>query len=476
MNPYQSAALTVTATVGADASASVHFGEVHRTFQGSDLEHVRQLLIQWIIAQASSTVGQPVGVHIDDPEGRWELTVTPDGQVHTITEPSTQPASHQASQTQAAPTHPSTEVAFGDTDPSIPVIPSTPEPTQEYQAPQAQVSAGHGAPQPQASPEQGAPQAAEPRSDAPVRRRDLRQSFLVHQPAEAPASTGFRGTLNRIGIRTQPSEAERAYRNDVDTVSQHWPGVRTIAIVNGKGGANKTPTTALLSAVFARYSGAATLAWDNNETRGTLGWRTQQGKHEATVQDLLPAGESLLEPGAKAGDIAHYVHHQAGDKYDVLRSNPKLLSAEQRLTDEDVELIHDVAARYYRLILIDSGNDESAPHWLRMIDKADQLVVATVAKPEHAEAGALLLDALRERDEHSAQLASDAVVVVSQARERDADPTAAHIAEGFKGWVREAVSIPYDRAMVESVLMFDSLRPVTKRAWLRAGAAVAGAL
>ncbi|MGC0249102.1 MinD/ParA family ATP-binding protein [Pseudactinotalea sp. Z1748] len=308
------------------------------------------------------------------------------------------------------------------------------------------------------------------------RRRELRESFLRTEQAEAPATQGVRGALTKVGIRTSPSATERAERADVNAVSQHWPGVRTIAVVNGKGGANKTPTTALLAAVFARNSGAATLAWDNNETRGTLGWRTEQGKHEATVQELLPRGHALLDPAAKAGDISHFVHHQAADKYDVLRSNPNVLSAEQRITGEDVDLVHDVAGRYYRLIFIDSGNDESADHWLRMIDKADQLVVATIAKPEHAEAGALLLEALGQRDEHSARLAHGAVVVVSQAREKDVNPSVQQIADGFAGWVREVVTIPYDRAMVESVLRFESLAAETQRAWLRAGAAVAGGL
>lgn len=42
--------------------------------------------------------------------------------------------------------------------------------------------------------------------------------------------------MTRMGIRMAPSEDERAERADVQAVSQHWPGPRTIAIVNGKGG------------------------------------------------------------------------------------------------------------------------------------------------------------------------------------------------------------------------------------------------
>ena len=59
---------------------------------------------------------------------------------------------------------------------------------------------------------------------------------------------------------------------------------------------------------------------------------------------------------------------------------------------------------------------------------------------------------------------------------QSAGKTAAEIANGFADWTREVVTIPYDPAMVESVLRFDSLRPGTQRAWLRAGAAVAAGL
>lgn len=374
-------------------------------------------------------------------------------------------AAHAAPQPWAAP-------------PAAPASPAqTPEPAPAWTPQQSQPDP-QAAPSPQVQPAQQQPgqvvdwmreQGAAP----PQTRRQMRESFLRTEQVEPPATRGVRGVLSRMGMKMQPSEVERSEREDIHAVSQHWPGVRTIAVVNGKGGASKTPTTALLAATFARFSGAATIAWDNNETRGTLGWRTEQGKHESTVLDLIPRAGELLDPTARAGDISHFVHHQAADKYDVLRSNPNLLSSEQRISADDVDGVHDVLGRYYRLIFVDSGNDESAGHWLQMISKADQLVVPTIARPEHAEAGALLLEALNSRGGHVAQLAQRAIVIVSQAREKDVNPSAAEIASGFSSWVPAVVTIPYDPAMVENVLRFDSLASSTQRAWLRAAAAVA---
>lgn len=310
---------------------------------------------------------------------------------------------------------------------------------------------------------------------APETRRE-RRSFLTEEQREEPATQGVRGLLTRAGVRMSPSDAERAERADRLAVSQHWPGPRTIAVVNGKGGAGKTPTTVLLAAVFARYGGAGVLTWDNNQTRGTLGWRTEQGPHEATLLDLLPQVDRLLSTGAQSADLAHYVHHQTRDRFDVLRSKPMALAQDQRIEPEDVDAIHAVAAKYYRLIFIDSGNDESDPMWRRMIHHADQIVVATTTRDDHAEAGALLLEGLATVDAKAAELARNAVVVVSQADPKATTADVQRVATGYGDLARETVTVPFDPAMVDGVLRHGSLRPATQRAWLAAGAAVARGL
>lgn len=322
----------------------------------------------------------------------------------------------------------------------------------------------------------------EPAAEAPVvteeeqpSRRERRETFLRTEHREEPATSGWRGALASAGFRIGPGEAERRRRADIRAVSQHWPGPRTIAVVNAKGGAGKTPTTILLSAVFARHGGAGVLAWDNNQTRGTLGWRTEQGPHEATLLELLPQVDTLLGAGAQSADLARFVHHQTADRYDVLRSKPTVLASEQRISAADVRALHAVAAKYYRLIIIDSGNDETDPLWLQMIDQADQLVLATTTRADHAEAGALLLEGLAARDAHSAKLAQKAVVVVSQA-----DPRAAadvrRIAENYRRFTRDAVTIPFDPALVDGPITHDALRTDTQRAWLAAAAAVSQGL
>src|SRR5699024_7479932 len=183
------------------------------------------------------------------------------------------------------------------------------------------------------------------------------------------------------------------------------PGPRTIAVVNRKGGANKTPTVALLSAVLARYGGGPVVAWDNNESQGTLGWRTEQGAHDSSVLHLVAAADTLLSPAANSADLAHYVHHQTADKFDVLRSDE----------NEEVDTAHRVLSKFYRLLVMDSGNTARSANWRRMIDHTTQLVVPVTAMEDRAEAARLTLQTLEARGGHNAELAKNAVVIVSEA-------------------------------------------------------------
>lgn len=323
-----------------------------------------------------------------------------------------------------------------------------------------------------------APAAAPPGPDDVSAEEDAsasRHSFIA-PGADAPhASTGWRGLAARAGIPIAETKMQQRRREAISRVSRHWAGYRNIAVANGKGGVGKTMTSAMVAAVFARYGGGNVLAWDNNDTRGTLGWRTEQGLYDTTIRDLLPAAHDLLAATASVSDISRFVHHQPDDRYDVLRSNPELLAAHQRIEKDEFDLLLQVAVRYYRLIVFDSGNDESADRWLRMIDNSHQLVIPTLPSPESAESASLLLDALRQRDRHSAALAANAVVVVTTPEAGSRHDTET-IAAGFADQVRVVETIRFDPALKSGALRFSALGRATQDAWLRVAAAVATGL
>lgn len=446
---------------------------------GETLQDLRDNARALVVAEAR-TLQRPVRVRIEDPEGHGELIVHPDGKVESVSY-ETRPARRRTAAHTSTPTAAAVEAS--DTAPALtpPVKPETAPPTVDHQPwpplPAETALAEDLAPADNEAPAQAVA------ADAPVTRRSLKEtSFLVTAPVLEPATQGWRGALTRLGFRMDPSEEELSEREDIRTVSQHWPGPRTIAVVNRKGGANKTPTVVMLSAILARYSGAATVAWDNNESQGTLGWRTEKGAHDRSVLDLIDSSTELLSPSTNAAEIAKFVHHQTADKFDVLRSDENE-EGDHEVTAQEVDIAHQVLTRYYRLVIMDSGNTARAANWRRMIDHTNQLVVPVTAIEDRAEAARLTLQTLESRGGHDAGLARNAVVIVSESTDakrsmtgdalKRAKAEAQRIADGFEPFVRAVVRIPYDPALVNGPIRYEALQPATQRAWLAAAAAVA---
>ena len=467
----------ITLTIGPDGSGSYEDENGIEPLAASNSEQLRALLLGKAASRARAQ-NQVVSVTARDTSGVAYLLVSPSGAIKLADKPPTQqPVSPQApaplnqnmpqpapQQVPGQPVAATQPLAQAPTPP--PVVPSqqpVPQPVPQQPVPQQSV------PQPvnQPVPGQGV------QVSAPVLRARP-DSFLAKSAAGGPKPTGWRAVAGRLGLKVQASQTQSQQWADERTVSQHWPGPRTIAVLNGKGGAGKTPTSILLASYFARLGSGSVVAADGNVTRGTLGWRTEQGPHNATILDMVPQTEALMDPSARNGDVAAYTHHQTIDQFDVLRSNPLLLSTEQKLSPKELDGIQQVLTRYYRMIIWDTGNDEGDSLWLRIVSHADQIVIATTTRTDHAEAGRLLLQGLSGRDERSAALAANAVVVISQADREE--PPATSLVDGFAGIAREVVTIPYDRSMREQWLRSDKLAPATRAAWLHAAAAVARGL
>jgi cellulose biosynthesis protein BcsQ len=445
---------------------------------GESLQDLRNNALALVVGEAQ-TLQRPVRVQIEDPEGHGELIVYPDNKIESVSY-AARPARRRAEAPETTPT--TVAPAVIDTVP----VPAAAETVDRQPWPPSPVASDSmpvpANPEPQTAVVAVEPQPAVVAEEASARRSLKETSFLVSAPVLEPATQGWRGTLTRLGFRMDPSEEELSERADIRTVSQHWPGPRTIAVVNRKGGANKTPTVVMLSAILARYSGAATVAWDNNESQGTLGWRTEKGSHDRSVLDLIDSSTELLSPATNAAEIAKFVHHQTADKFDVLRSDENE-EGDHEVTAEEVDIAHQVLTRYYRLVVMDSGNTARAANWRRMIDHTDQLVVPVTAIEDRAEAARLTLQTLESRGGHDAELARNAVVIVSESTDakrsmsgdalKRAKDEARRIADGFAPFVRAVVRIPYDPALVNGPIRYEALQPATQRAWLAAAAAVA---
>lgn len=300
-------------------------------------------------------------------------------------------------------------------------------------------------------------------------------SFLEVEEHVAPALKGWQGRMNGLGLglRLAPGAVELAEREDEHLVARTYPGPRTIAVVNQKGGASKTPTVVNLASTFGR-AGLTVCAWDNNESTGSMWQRIDCSDHRASALHVIARAEQLLADTARAADIGGFVHRQTRDKFDALLSDQDI-DGEHEISAAEVDTIHAVLSRYYNLIIMDTGNNHRASNWRRTIEHADQLVVPMTTAKDRVESARLTLQGLARRDERSAKLTENAVVIVSEEQKGRRDAALAH-AEKFREYVREVVIIPFDEALTDGVIRHDALQPATQRAWLAATAAVAKGL
>jgi MinD-like ATPase involved in chromosome partitioning or flagellar assembly len=297
-------------------------------------------------------------------------------------------------------------------------------------------------------------------------------------PAGGPATIGWRATVRTMTgglLKLQPGADEIALRADTAAVQRPLNGPRTIAVVNPKGGAHKTTATLLLAATLGAQRGGYTLAWDNNETRGTLGWRAQPGRHTRTAVDLLRDLDRFDDArGVRAGDLDGYVRSQGDARFDVLASDEDAASAAS--VDREAFLaLHRSLSRFYRIIVVDTGNNMRAGNWQAALDKADQLVIVSTVREDTGQSAAWMVDALRAAGRHHA--VRTAVTVLSAASRNDDRGLADRLRRHFGQLTRAVVEVPHDDALVAGgPVDLTALSPASRQAWLRVTAAVVDGL
>ena len=298
--------------------------------------------------------------------------------------------------------------------------------------------------------------------------------------AEPPAEWGWRGRVRRLtGGLVAPgmSREEAAYKGAVRQVQVTLPGPKTIVFVNPKGGASTTTSTLMAARTFGVHRGGSVIAWDNNETRGTLGSRAMPAQHANTARELLDnIGVFEGSATARIGDLGRYVRGQGPAFFDVLASDDRA-DVTGHIDAGDVARLHRLFQRFYRLILIDTGNNIRAQNWLTAVGAADLVVVTTVIRQDSAESALWMIDALEKHVYGPGGLKPRAITVL-------AEPTPTYdmrlrsTMEGIFGGRTHAVfRIPYDPALVDGgVIDYDRISSVSHRAWLFACAGIASAL
>ncbi|MFI7065097.1 AAA family ATPase [Kribbella sp. NPDC050124] len=313
---------------------------------------------------------------------------------------------------------------------------------------------------PQGIPGQQAPQQ---QREVSYRTDELIQALPL--PREAPAERGIRSAL-----RLRPGSSERLERIARATAATAFRRPVTIVVANPKGGSGKTPTTLLLAGALGQARGGGVVAWDNNELRGNMHLRTHDTNSRSTVTDMLQAMPMLTQPDARLGDVAAYLRHQVAGQYDVLTSATTTYA---QIEAKDFDQIHRLLSRFYKVLVIDTGNNEGSSNWREAMKAADALVIPIKWKSLSCAAAVQMLEELDNQGPEAQRLIRRAVIAVSNGPGDVNKEVEKQLRPYFESRAAAVIDIPTDMHIAaEGPLDHSALQPATRRAALELAAKV----
>lgn len=390
--------------------------------------------------------------------------------------PSASSAPSAASAASAASAPSASSAASAPSAVSAPSAPSASSAPSAGPAPAA--STAGAAPAPSPEPEQLTTKRPLPARTVPEKDssrptlKDLQTSTAKREKVKA--TRGLRGLITTLTgglIAPRPGRRERRETERLERIRRPLDGPRNIAVVNLKGGAHKTTASLMIAATLGVTRGGNVLAWDNNETRGTLGWRGIPTDHHRTAVDLLHDIDRLRAPGASNADLDPYVRQQGEMRFDILASDEDPGSAAS-IDAEAFGELNDALSRFYRIKVIDTGNNVRASNWLAAVEEADQLVIVSTVREDTFNAAAWMIDELRATG--LAAQVDNAVTVLSHSSKGKLDSTLrSRLVAHFGAHTRAVTEVPYEQQFVDgSHLNWARVSPKTKEAWLDATALI----
>lgn len=363
----------IEALTRADGSGEVTINGTSHPIETNNAAEARQQITQLVTATAR-TLNRPVHVSTSGPEGTWRIIVHPDGQIEDAnpTPPPTAATRRASRRTDRQTVIPRTSTLPSD-DRSSAEAPSPPEqpaepPTEQPGRLSAPLRDRSWKPTPEHLPSHDPADAVTSPADSTSPSPYSTES-LLQQLRPSPRRRAQEGWRSWFGLA--PSKRELALVDDLDSVRTQFPRAVTVMVANPKGGGGKTPTSLVIAGEMGTARGGGVVVWDNNELRGNARDRSYF-PHGRSVADLLQAADQLERPNASFTELAFFLAHQTHGKYYVLSSDP---SGKALMDQEQVRRVHRILARFFEVIIIDTGNNEKAPNWLAGRDLADCLVV-----------------------------------------------------------------------------------------------------
>ena len=227
-----------------------------------------------------------------------------------------------------------------------------------------------------------------------------------------------------------------------------------VAVLSRKGGVGKTTVSTLLGQALASLREDRIIAIDANPDRGTLAERMPKTT-DGTSRTLVEARGEIHA----FSDFQTHVSRDAS-RLDVLASdnNPNLM---QEFDEQDYEVVADLAARFYSIVLTDCGTGMVHSVMQATLERADQLVLVSGGSIDEARLTSETISWLEANGYE--ELARNAVVALNTSTHGTNLVRLEEIEEHFASRVREIVRIPYDPQLATgATIRFDGLKPLTQ--------------
>jgi MinD-like ATPase involved in chromosome partitioning or flagellar assembly len=443
--------------------------------------HAAQAVAMRQVKRHAERTGAPVHVQVTDPQGTSYLNVAADGTITRLTPPQSTDAEVDQDPAHEA----STLTPEADSQPTV-------LPPQPDEAPTAVPS-----------------DAATDEVDADPRWAEI---------AQQPATHGLRGALNGMGLKLAPAEEELTERREAlrqeiareeetrradeqlareevvqetrraarareaaekdraerAIIQTNYDEPKTASFMNDKGGVGKTTDALCIAAAAGRIRGGDVIAWDANETRGTMGFRALKDRHSRSVVDFLQeaAEDFTTVEGSRRTTLTRYTRGQGDNKFSVLASDESRKKQDQ-VDGDAFRTVHEIVGRFHSLIIVDTGNNHEVSHFKAALAATDQLVIPVSPGEDGAYAAELMLDNFISWG--YGDLVKNAVVLLHDSATQRGDARA--IAAKFENRVRAILPIPFDPILdAGGQIDFDALQPSTRAAYQTAAAAISHGL
>lgn len=461
----------------ADGNGHIQLPTGTRTIIADSLADARGQVIT-ILTNHAQTQGKILNASVTSgAEGTIVLAVHPNGTIQELDHPPQEEPTMPRVEEQSTHAEPVSPAQDQPTPPRPAAPPSTaPDPAPSPQ-PAAVTETGHSgtAFQPPADPAPaGNPFITPQPNDPPIAR-----SF-VKEAKEIPAE-GLRGAVYKAsGGLVNPGLSRRElHRRELhQRVAKPIAGTRNIVYMCFKGGISKTSTTCGVGLTLAEYRPDAVLAIDTNPDAGDLADRLiGHDKVEAlsprTITDLVGALDA--EQIDNLTDLNRYTQTSGRLHFIAGEQDPDV---SESLTAAQYIAVRDTADRFYPITLTDCGTGVTHPAMKGILERADQIVVASGWAVTGAKRAQRTLTWLHEAHNGAYRdLAEQAIVVLTDtgATSKDVDRDA--IVATLENLCRDVHIVPFDPEVGKGDLIsLDALRQPTRQAYLEVAASIVDAL